>query len=355
MWPMVCLQEFPALGAGMANLNLNLGGAGGTEEAYSRQAYRVEQQHQGFSMQSHDFPALPVASPSSQVGGVGQGGNSSQASPSPLGRASFHPSNGNSDGLGQNMSSTASSSRPGAPGQASPQLLGPGLACAPTAAAVVVARKKYGLLGLLGVIRMTDPDLNMLALGSDLTTLGLNLDSSEVLYGTFASPWAESPAPREPQFQLPSCYFIQPPPLKPNNLRGFHVETLFYMFYAMPQDALQAYAAQELYNREWRFHADLKVWFKRTTQADSNVPPGVQFIYFDHNNWEKQVVTGNIQVSVRLRRGLTLGTGVLWLVNAGRGLNSWNEWRSHTQVGVLSSARGLSGCSGRWQLPRLRS
>jgi hypothetical protein len=40
--------------------------------------------------------------------------------------------------------------------------------------------KNYSLMGLLRVIRMTDPDLNMLALGSDLTTLGLNLDSSEV-------------------------------------------------------------------------------------------------------------------------------------------------------------------------------
>jgi hypothetical protein len=37
----------------------------------------------------------------------------------------------------------------------------------------------YGLLGLLGVIRMTDPDLSMLALGSDLTTLGLDLNTPE--------------------------------------------------------------------------------------------------------------------------------------------------------------------------------
>lgn len=62
--------------------------------------------------------------------------------------------------------------------------MGPGVSGGPTAAAVVAASegkaKKYGLLGLLGVIRMTDPDLNMLALGSDLTTVGLNLDSADV-------------------------------------------------------------------------------------------------------------------------------------------------------------------------------
>jgi len=38
---------------------------------------------------------------------------------------------------------------------------------------------RWGLLGLLSVIRMTDPDLNILALGTDLTTLGLNLNSPE--------------------------------------------------------------------------------------------------------------------------------------------------------------------------------
>lgn len=37
----------------------------------------------------------------------------------------------------------------------------------------------YGLLGLLGVIRMTNPDRSMLALGSDLTTLGLDLNTAE--------------------------------------------------------------------------------------------------------------------------------------------------------------------------------
>ena len=76
------------------------------------------------------------------------------------------------------------------------------------------SQTKYGLLGLLDVIRMTNADLNTLALGSDLTTLGLNLNSSECLYSTFASPWADAPTTREPQFTLPLCYYMQPPPLK---------------------------------------------------------------------------------------------------------------------------------------------
>ena len=65
----------------------------------------------------------------------------------------------------------------------------------------------YGLLGLLGVIRMSDADRNALALGSDLTSLGLNLNSSDHLYSTFAGPWSESPTTREPQYQV-----SDPPP-----------------------------------------------------------------------------------------------------------------------------------------------
>jgi hypothetical protein len=54
-----------------------------------------------------------------------------------------------------------------------------------------------------------DPDLNTLALGSDLTTLGLNLNASEALYTTFASPWVEGPTSRDPKFFLPQCYNLQ--------------------------------------------------------------------------------------------------------------------------------------------------
>ena len=38
---------------------------------------------------------------------------------------------------------------------------------------------EYGLLGLLGVIRMSDADRTTLSLGSDLTSLGLNLNSGD--------------------------------------------------------------------------------------------------------------------------------------------------------------------------------
>ncbi|KAF5954148.1 hypothetical protein HYC85_007004 [Camellia sinensis] len=60
----------------------------------------------------------------------------------------------------------------------------------------------FGLLGLLSVIRMSDPDLTSLALGIDLTTLGLNLNSTENLHKTFGSPWSDEPAKGDPEFSL---------------------------------------------------------------------------------------------------------------------------------------------------------
>lgn len=81
----------------------------------------------------------------------------------------------------------------------------------------------FGLLGLLSVIRMSDPDLTSLALGIDLTTLGLNLNSSENLHKTFGSPWSEEPAKGDPEFSVLQCYYAKPPP-------ALHVRHYFFSF-----------------------------------------------------------------------------------------------------------------------------
>jgi len=157
----------------------------------------------------------------------------------------------------------------------------------------------YGLLGLLSVIRMTDADRNRLALGSDLTVLGLNLNSNDNLYSTFGGPFSDKPATREPHYQLPMCYYMQPPALKTGHLSKFQLETLFYIFYALPKDVLQAYAAQELYTRDWRYHVESKVWFKQATPSDvpnGNVAAG-QYIYFDINTWERRLY-GNVNQNI---------------------------------------------------------
>ncbi|KAG2673618.1 hypothetical protein I3843_13G087800 [Carya illinoinensis] len=109
------------------------------------------------------------------------------------------------------------------------------------------ATDQYGLLGLLSVIRMSNPDLTSLALGIDLTTLGLNLNSTENLHKTFGSPWSDEPAKGDPEFTVPQCYYAkQPPALHQSYFSKFTVDTLFYIFYSMPKDEAQLYAANEL-------------------------------------------------------------------------------------------------------------
>jgi CCR4-NOT transcription complex subunit 2 len=154
---------------------------------------------------------------------------------------------------------------------------------------------RFGLLGLLSVIQMTNPDLNTLALGTDLTTLGLNLNSTESLYSAFASPWADGPSRREPEFSLPMCYYMQPPTLKTGHIQKFQLETLFYIFYMLPKDTLQAVAASELYSRDWKFHRDLKMWFHKQpsmagmgADGKSGYPRPNTYIYFDVNVWERR-------------------------------------------------------------------
>jgi len=152
---------------------------------------------------------------------------------------------------------------------------------------------RFGLIGLLSVIRMTDPDLNTLALGTDLTTLGLNLNSTDVLYATFAYPCSEVPTRREPDYVLPYCYYMQPPALKTSHLAKFQLETLFYIFYNMPKDTLQVYAAKELYNRGWMYHKELKLWFTRPpidkSKADGEKEASQGYVYFDVNSWERRL------------------------------------------------------------------
>lgn len=85
---------------------------------------------------------------------------------------------------------------------------------------------------------------------------------------------------------------MHPPTPKPEHMGKFLVETLFYMFFAMPKDVLQISAAQELYRREWRWHSELRIWLKpRTPQEQMQSHPGVHYVYFDPSAWEARLFT----------------------------------------------------------------
>jgi CCR4-NOT transcription complex subunit 2 len=142
----------------------------------------------------------------------------------------------------------------------------------------------FGLLDLLPVIRATDADVTAMALGTDLNALGLNLNAADVLYPTFGSPWADAPVRRAADYTLPACYYIAPPTLKTSHLSKFAHETLLYVFYNMPRDQMQVLAAKELYNRGWKYHKQLQLWFKSDSAANPAQP--VQPLYFDVPTWK---------------------------------------------------------------------
>lgn len=154
---------------------------------------------------------------------------------------------------------------------------------------------RFGLLGLLNIIKMSaDPDMSMITLGTDLEKLGLDLGSSNNLASSFITPWAEpeqvAELNLESEFQLPSCYNVQPPPAL-SKMAAFTDETLFFIFYSQPRDAAQEAAAEQLYKRNWRYHKDLHLWLTKDvgsepTQKTATYERGT-YIFFDPNIWER--------------------------------------------------------------------
>lgn len=69
------------------------------------------------------------------------------------------------------------------------------------------------------------------------------------LSSKFVAPWAEPEATKdvhlEEEFHIPSCYNVRPAAAQ-GKMNLFAEETLFFIFYASPRDALQEVAAQEL-------------------------------------------------------------------------------------------------------------
>merc|ERR1719445_1697043 len=156
---------------------------------------------------------------------------------------------------------------------------------------------QFGMIGLLTFIRAaeTDPNLVSLALGADLTTLGLNLNSDVNLFPTFGGPWADTPCrPQDIDFHVPHEYLTNTAirdKLAPVKLNRYKDDILFYMFYTNVGDVLQMAAAAELYNRDWRYHKEERVWI---TRAPGMVPlekadhfERGTYYFFDVNSWRK--------------------------------------------------------------------
>ncbi|KPI99379.1 PREDICTED: regulator of gene activity-like isoform X2 [Papilio xuthus] len=156
---------------------------------------------------------------------------------------------------------------------------------------------QFGIVGLLTFIRAAEsnPSLVSLALGQDLTALGLNLNSPDNLYLTFAGPWADTPCrPQDLDYHVPPEYLINGAireKLAPLRLSRYKEDLLFYLFYCFVGDVLQIAAAAELYNREWRYHMEEKVWISQApgmpmVEKTSTYERGTYY-FFDAHNWRK--------------------------------------------------------------------
>ncbi|KAF8333569.1 uncharacterized protein EI90DRAFT_2916367 [Cantharellus anzutake] len=152
---------------------------------------------------------------------------------------------------------------------------------------------RWGLLGLLAVIRSADPDTALLGMGTDLGAVGLDMGNLDNLYSALITPWSDASAALavEPDFHVPACYNVQPTLPGPTKAASFSDETLFWMFYSSPRDVLQEVAAQELYNRNWRFHKDNRLWLTKESGTAPSVKTATYergiYTFFDPENWER--------------------------------------------------------------------
>jgi len=267
-------SEFPSLAPGASGSGAGMAG----RPNYVGMVKQPTDHASDFQISNEDFPALPGAPVSDPS--VGLGSNvSSLLESSKL---------GNSQMTSDQQELAKTQARKGI--QTSPD----GLVTNIPANMVV---DQFGMIGLLTFIRAaeTDPNLVSLALGADLTTLGLNLNSEVNLFPTFGGPWAETPCrPQDIDFHVPHEYLTNTAireKLAPVKLNRYKDDILFYMFYTNVGDVLQLAAAAELYNRDWRYHKEERVWITRApgmapSEKTTTYERGTYY-FFDVVNWRK--------------------------------------------------------------------
>ncbi|RWS05638.1 hypothetical protein B4U79_10146, partial [Dinothrombium tinctorium] len=287
------LSEFPSLGGTSTGGSL-LGGGSGAPGS-SRPAYvgmvkdvtPSSSSSSEFTIHSEDFPALPGSNPNMHMSSNHDSNNQSNVTSGGLSGILGSSSVGNdvsSSGIGssaKNLKRGIQTSKDGRVTNIPPGMV----------------TDQFGMVGLLTFIRAaeSDPNLVSLALGTDLTTLKLDLNSQENLYSTFPGPWSDQPLkPHEIDYPVPQEYLINHQirdKLAPIKLTRYGDDTLFFLFYMFPNDMIQVAAASELYIRDWRYHKDEKVWITRAP----GMPPIEKtptyergtYYFFDAVNWRR--------------------------------------------------------------------
>lgn len=104
------------------------------------------------------------------------------------------------------------------------------------------SNEDFGMKSLLDSIKQYPADKNIMAIGVEVESLGLPLETNALLidadfplYNEVDMNMSEDLRPRW-QRKVPACYNIQPPPPPIEKIHTFSDETLFYIFYFRNSD-----------------------------------------------------------------------------------------------------------------------
>ncbi|KAL3417303.1 NOT2/NOT3/NOT5 family protein [Phlyctema vagabunda] len=151
---------------------------------------------------------------------------------------------------------------------------------------------RWGLKGLSYMMN-NYPDYAALVTGTEFANMGLDLETrdpiSTQIYSLFDS---EPPRPAVPAYTNPECYRVHNVATIETKLSNFNDESLLFMFYSNPNDVQQILAAQELNNRNWRFHKKLGLWLTKDVEMQpqpltSDAERGY-YIFFDTKLWQRE-------------------------------------------------------------------
>ncbi|OEL22098.1 putative NOT transcription complex subunit VIP2, partial [Dichanthelium oligosanthes] len=210
------INDFPQL-TGRPNSAGGGQGQYGSLRKHGVSVNAIVQQNQEFSIQNEDFPALPGYKGSSSDYAMDmhhkdhlhENVNMMQAQHYPIARSSGF-NLGSSYPPRQHQQSANSVQNAGLENIG----LRPANSPSPSSNSGVYEQfmQQYHQPQTQNALRLKEPGPTALALGIDLTSLGLNLNSQENLYKTFGSPWTNEPAKGEPDYQIPACFSAEPPP-----------------------------------------------------------------------------------------------------------------------------------------------
>lgn len=100
-----------------------------------------------------------------------------------------------------------------------------------------------------------------------------------------------------PNFNLPECYTVRNTQPIEQKVTNFTEETLLYMFYANPQDKHQFLAAQQLYQRGWRWHKTMRVWLTKDTEMQPfSISPDTErgyYVIWNTVTWTRERVSSS--------------------------------------------------------------